>query len=98
MRLGALPRTLCLRPTYRAAHGFTDHGIKPDTKFCDSPGKTLAGQFGQRVVEWGGLEREVASLDAIGPTGCDRLARLHTQRFLTRAQPPGKVCQSWWPL
>jgi hypothetical protein len=43
--LGALGQ----RTERRIASGYD--GIKPDMKFCDRPGKALAGQLGQRHVE-----------------------------------------------
>jgi ABC-type molybdate transport system substrate-binding protein len=67
-----------LRPAHRAAHRVADHGVEPRMKFRDRPGKALTGQLGQRPIERGGLEGEVACLGAIGLAGRHRLSRLHT--------------------
>jgi hypothetical protein len=98
IRLSALPRPLRLGPAHRAAHGVAYHGVKPGMEFCDRPGKTLTGQLGQRQIERGSLEREVACLGAIVPAGCYRLARLHAQGFFTRTHPEREVRQPRRPL
>ena len=64
----------------------------------DRSGKALAGQFGQRPVKRGGLEREVARLGAIGLAGRYRLPRLHAQRLLARGHPQREVRQPWRAL
>ena len=64
----------------------------------DRSGKALAGQFGQRPVKAGGLEREVTRLGAIGlarplpppPAPC--------QRLLARGHPQREVRQPWRAL
>jgi hypothetical protein len=82
-----------LGPAHRATHGVADHGVKPGMQFCYCPGKALACQLGQRPVERGGLEREVACLGAIGLAGRQRLPWLHPQGLLACAHPQGEVRQ-----
>jgi hypothetical protein len=99
MRLSALPRPLGAlgQRTERRIASVTMESSRARSS-ADSPGIALAGQLGQRLVERGGLQREVACLCAIGLAGRHRLPRLHTQGLLTRAHPQCKVRKPWRAL